>query len=1038
MGNINNTKNRKRLSKRLIALLAVFVMLLSTVSAVRLAEAEEITGSDSGDAVEVSAQEEPQQENPQDGYVPSAGGSITAECDEYKVTVDFGAEAAIPEGAFLTTQEIRQGTSEDSEYESKAADQVYENTASLPYARFFDITICAPDGTPVEPAAPVSVDIDLKDNALSTADVDFAAVHFENENAPAEVIEVDTQDTASFEAESFSVYGIIYYYTVDFYYTVSEGVVNDYHLDGGGSMMLSVLFANLGIDKGTDAITELEFTDPSLVAFTNQGTDYLIESLQPFTSSETLTITFDDGDILTINVEDAYVTSWGMGNGNALAVLDDAPGGGKYKLIIRANNAGGGAGGTAVIQNKTISNAASWGWNNAGYSDKIVEVEIAAKITVAGGQSLAHMFSGMTNLEKITINTTTSPNPGSFDSAGAGNMASMFKDCKKLDLEKGDTRSFIENLNTDNVADFSSIFNGSFTDASLSAEAKVLNLGNWTNNRKASNMQNMFKESGLTSVTLNNVNFKTRPYANGGCQIAAMFYNANSLEYINMSNITLTGRWENTSQEKGHDQSKEAGAILSVNRNGLPNLQTVIMNNTIFEDMGDFHGMFSNCPKLTKVEMKSNTPGNMAPQAIYMAYMFENSFITPQLTAETPKAILDLSGFGKLDHIVNMTGLVSGCTGLQILNISNLDNSRIKPIRSAYPADHPAYVEEQVVNPIHAMNVDWGRELGIETCTDIGGGSLEWIIAGNSKVWMTTSQHGNPGKEYYNAQNDASTYYFTKNQIDYYTGTVDPENPGDAVTTLETKREYIDVMTDREIADPGNKNVEFSINQQVNDQLPSDAQKAQPGAGLLPAGSYHLLDAGWAKVDIPSQKTYYRIGYMEGENYSKPTVKIDPSVAEQLVHDTANGRIDTTTMAVGAWGSGEYKIGDGISDIITIVYPAAAVDINGKYHDVIVRIKKVTFTKLSSIDTTTTSETVRDHDNNRYVMIDGVPSHPELRHRQAGVYELYLHKQQQPPDHAQGRLRHRDRFRYRNKGFPSEHVRAVLYGRPGCFRKPVI
>ena len=47
------------------------------------------------------------------------------------------------------------------------------------YARFFDITILSPEGEKIEPAEAVDVKIELMDESLTTEDVDFAAVHFE-------------------------------------------------------------------------------------------------------------------------------------------------------------------------------------------------------------------------------------------------------------------------------------------------------------------------------------------------------------------------------------------------------------------------------------------------------------------------------------------------------------------------------------------------------------------------------------------------------------------------------------------------------------------------------------------------------------------------------------------------------------------------------------------------------------------------------------------------------------------------------------------
>ena len=70
-------------------------------------------------------------------------------------------------------------------------------------------------------------------------------------------------------------------------------------------MMMSELFGKLGITRSVAEIANVEFTDTSLVSFANEGGDWRIKSLKPFTTSETLTISFADGTVIVIDVEDA-------------------------------------------------------------------------------------------------------------------------------------------------------------------------------------------------------------------------------------------------------------------------------------------------------------------------------------------------------------------------------------------------------------------------------------------------------------------------------------------------------------------------------------------------------------------------------------------------------------------------------------------------------------------------------------------------------------------------------------------------------------
>ena len=179
---------------------------------------------------------------------------------------------------------------------------------------------------------------------------------------------IDT-DTLTFEAGAFSVYAIVY--TVDFSYTVngeSTAKTLYFSLSGGESVQLSYLIEVLGIIHGTDYenttvfladIEDVTFSDENLVnvsevsrftdlkvnnasadgedelwaikpgektedlesAFGIDCTsgilnvldgDWLLTSLAPFTSEETLTIFMKSGDRIEVRVTDAQYGSGGI------------------------------------------------------------------------------------------------------------------------------------------------------------------------------------------------------------------------------------------------------------------------------------------------------------------------------------------------------------------------------------------------------------------------------------------------------------------------------------------------------------------------------------------------------------------------------------------------------------------------------------------------------------------------------------------------------------------------------------------------------
>ena len=260
--------------------------------------------------------------------------TLVSKKSDYTVTMSYGPEAEIPDGSKLYVKEIKQGTEEYNQYieDAKAALGISEEDAKELLGRFFDIKIITRDGI-FEPKAAVNVNIEYQ-TAIETEDASaVSAVHF-SEDGP-EAIEVEAVDVAEpedevamvksveFTAESFSVYGIVY--TVDFEYVdPGTGEVYSYSLKGGESINLTDLLVTLGLKNREDAenfvandVENVEFSDPELVKVTHKGKvlgifgaeDWLLESLKPFYSTETLTISQKDGSELVIIVRDLQYTT---------------------------------------------------------------------------------------------------------------------------------------------------------------------------------------------------------------------------------------------------------------------------------------------------------------------------------------------------------------------------------------------------------------------------------------------------------------------------------------------------------------------------------------------------------------------------------------------------------------------------------------------------------------------------------------------------------------------------------------------------------
>ena len=361
---------------------------------------------------------------PEESIVEPEESILTVQDESCLVTLMYGPEAEIPQGASLKVEEIlreeksyvdhlveskkvlneaaQNEAKEEGIYadpgaeglqffsvrslmdESDACDRFQSEADSasgseIVYARFFDITILNADGEAVMPAAPVKVCIELLDaeqdeQVIQTADT-AQVIHFGEEKTEvmeAEVIE-DTIAGVTFDAEGFSVYGVVY--TVDFAYSVN-GQMYQFSFPGGGFVSLTDLVEMLGIlgDTNSDEngaeieeqitdgmldveasdaakkfvanVASVEFSTPGLVdvskvenettvgqikekrglecqysaelteeqiaemnAQTAEAGDWALISMRPFTSEELLTVTMTNGDQFVVRVTDAQIST---------------------------------------------------------------------------------------------------------------------------------------------------------------------------------------------------------------------------------------------------------------------------------------------------------------------------------------------------------------------------------------------------------------------------------------------------------------------------------------------------------------------------------------------------------------------------------------------------------------------------------------------------------------------------------------------------------------------------------------------------------
>ncbi len=880
----------------------------AAASASAAEEASSSAASEEGAAASASASSSAGEEaasQAQPATTASKAGSLSAKGKGYAVTLNYAAEANIPEGATLSVKELASSSSEYKTYANLAATEVYEEeVGELPYARFFDITILDAKGAAVEPAVPVTVQIDLKDADLENEDVEVAAVHIADNAKSADVVplDVNTQgasQVATIEANSFSIYGVISYYTVDFYYTAEgAGEPAEYHMAGGSNMMLSDLFDKLGITRSSSDIQSVDFTDTSLVTFTKEGSDWKINSLKPFTTSEMLTITFTDGQVIFIGVEDDAGPGWFAGGDIYWRIQSG-------KLIIRPKDSLGGAEGTGYLRKWNGNNytaLTSWPWN--AYRSEITEVEVQGTVIVDTGIRLEYMFANCPNLVSVNL--------AGLDTEYAESFKRMFQNCSAL---------------------------------------TELDLSNFTNAKKVYDMQDMVAGcSSLETFILNNESFITRTstasetaITSGGVQLTNMFQGCTSLKTVDMSNITIYGR-----DSDGWNQARR----LFYNRSSL---ESVNLSNTQFINVKDFTEMFYGCSSLTDLNMEEI----YVEDAVSMNNMFQNCS-----SLET----LDVSGFGKLEHIENMDGFVNGCTGLKVLNIDNLDNSRIGPTNNRH------HTSEAIAGSTGAA--EYGRMLDIHTCT-----ALETLSAKKSNVWMCYNNRGVPGSEYYNAAFENDVYYFTDKEMEF------ASDVGPTVT-IDSDRDYIDLITDRDGTNVPTTNPvqsplpDASTNINIANGDLNKIGTTTNRAGMLAPGVYTLKTTGRTEpAGAPMCDTYYRIAYIGKVPYKVEGIEDgDPDLVK--VDGTDNTYISTTKRV---WPDSGDVVIDRTSSPIKVTYEKAAVDMNGRKYDVVITITKITFKDVGNVPTDPGSAR-RKHDGNNYVPTNREYYRPILQaHKSEGL-----------------------------------------------------
>lgn len=309
-----------------------------------------------------------------------SAGTLETSGDGYKITLDYTAEAQIPENASLSVREITAETDPEA-YEacleqagkriaSEGSDKAGEKRSTVDEnaSRFFDIEIVVNEtdengqetSRKIEPKAEVSVNIQITDTTAKTSrdsaenagendntsksetqgTQEPTVLHFTDdgveklestvmdeknaasENNGSEDANAAGEDNASteiqFTTDSFSIYGVVY--TVDFHWEV-DGKEYSFSLPGGGFVSFTNLSEALGIAREASGENENDSdSEANDLQTENRASlnDIEISELTKEFVSDVEKLTFSNPDLVWVGKVENDSTVGGLKEANKL------------------------------------------------------------------------------------------------------------------------------------------------------------------------------------------------------------------------------------------------------------------------------------------------------------------------------------------------------------------------------------------------------------------------------------------------------------------------------------------------------------------------------------------------------------------------------------------------------------------------------------------------------------------------------------------------------------------------------------------------
>ena len=251
---------------------------------------------------------------------------IDAKGDTWEITVTYGEDAEIPEGADLEVREIEEESAEYVKYLQEATLRMNLTSSDLAFARFFDIVIVDENGEKVEPETPVQVEIAYKDTVEIDENQSLSIVHF-GENGTeiirdAVVSEDGTEIT--YEQSSFSVTGTIVQNApvagdqqmilvkdgTRYYIVNNDATLTEVGYDSATGTV-SVIEPMLWTFEGSGNNRHIYFNSEATGFGTNQlASDYYRRYLDPTASTATHNGYTEENKDVSVSLGDYYPAQW--------------------------------------------------------------------------------------------------------------------------------------------------------------------------------------------------------------------------------------------------------------------------------------------------------------------------------------------------------------------------------------------------------------------------------------------------------------------------------------------------------------------------------------------------------------------------------------------------------------------------------------------------------------------------------------------------------------------------------------------------------